>query len=227
MPNVPALTNVARLSYVEFLTMMNNGRGQMPSFPSLSSSNVTELYALLGGTVSATNGPAQSGRGSRPRGAYPPGFVAPTNNFKVAEGGYGLEHPDLLAPPWSTITAYDLNKGTIKWHVALGNNASVNTDTNKMTGRPSAQSHQSMIVVPTGIVFATCGDGRLYAYDADNGSVIWSTRLPHGGNGLPSMYEVNGRAYIAICTPGGGNGRGGAQPALPPGYVVYGLPEGK
>jgi quinoprotein glucose dehydrogenase len=79
-----------------------------------------------------------------------------------------------------------------------------------------------MIVTSTGLVFATCADGKLYAYDADNGAVLWSTQLPRNTEGLPAMYEVNGRAYIAICLVAGR-----APGTLPPGYVVYGLPEKK
>jgi quinoprotein glucose dehydrogenase len=73
-------------------------------------------------------------------------------------------------------------------------------------------------------VFATCADRKLYAYDAENGKVIWSTKLPRSTEGLMSLYEVSGRAYIAIClVPGTVGGTG----TLPAGYVVYGLPESK
>jgi quinoprotein glucose dehydrogenase len=33
--------------------------------------------------------------------------------------GYGLQ-PAIISPPWSVITAYDLNEGTIKWQVRFG-----------------------------------------------------------------------------------------------------------
>jgi quinoprotein glucose dehydrogenase len=82
-----------------------------------------------------------------------------------------------------------------------------------------------MIVTSTGLVFATCADGKLYAYDADNGDVLWSTQLPRNTEGLPAMYEVNGRAYIAICLVAGTVR--GAPGTLPPGYVVYSLAEKK
>ena len=92
-----------------------------------------------------------------------------------------------------------------------------------MTGLPDGEQRRSMIVTSTGIVFATCADGKLYAYDADDGSVIWSTQLPRNTEGLQSMYEVNGHAYIAIClVPATVSGHPGTLPA---GYVVYGLPE--
>jgi quinoprotein glucose dehydrogenase len=223
--NVPALTNVARLSFTEFQTIVSVGKGQMPGFPNLEESAVGDLYTLLGGTNVVAHERRGGGfRGRGPRG-YPEGVVAPTNNYRVAAGGFGLETPNLLKPPWSTITAYDLNKGTIKWQVPLGQDPNVVPMDGKMTGLPSGEQRRSMIVTSTGLVFATCADGKLYAYDADNGAVLWSTQLPRNTEGLPAMYEVNGRAYIAICLVAGTVGR--APGTLPPGYVVYGLPEKK
>lgn len=220
--NVPALTNVARLSFTEFQTIVAVGKGQMPGFPNLEESAVGDLYTLLGGTnVVARERRGGAARARGPRG-YPEGVVAPTNNYRVAAGGFGLETPNLLKPPWSTITAYDLNKGTIKWQVPLGQDPNAVPMDGKMTGLPSGEQRRSMIVTSTGLVFATCADGKLYAYDADNGAVLWSTQLPRNTEGLPAMYEVNGRAYIAICLVAGR-----APGTLPPGYVVYGLPEKK
>jgi quinoprotein glucose dehydrogenase len=241
MPTVPDLTNVARISLTEFETTVSVGKGLMPAFPTLEETTLRELYALLGGTATniagergdvpwehgaSQGGGFAGGHGGRSRGgmrAYPEGVVAPTNTYKVGLGGYGMETRDWLSPPWSTITAYDLNKGTIKWHVALGQDPRIVPVDGKMTGLPDGEQRRSMIVTSTGIVFATCADGKLYAYDADDGSVIWSTQLPRNTEGLQSMYEVNGRAYIAIClVPGTVAGHPGT---LPPGYVVYGLPE--
>jgi len=222
--NVPALTNVARLSFTEFHTIVSVGKGQMPGFPNLEESTVNELYALLGGITRGADPTARGRRSGGPRG-YPEGVVAPTNNYRIAGGGFGLETPNLLTPPWSTITAYDLNKGTIKWHVPLGQDPDVVPMNGRMTGLPSGEQRRSMIVTSTGLVFATCADGKLYAYNADNGDVLWSTKLPRNTEGLPAMYEVDGRAYIAICLVAGTVR--GAPGTLPPGYVVYGLPEKK
>jgi quinoprotein glucose dehydrogenase len=202
----------------------------MPAFSSIDEKTLNELYTLLGGTNTGDLSVEQrepprnfggGGRGGGPR-AYPEGTVAPNNTYKVGLGGYGMETRDWISPPWSTITAYDLNKGTIKWHVALGQDPKVVPMDGKMTGIPDGEQRRSMIVTSTGIVFATCSDGKLYAYDAEDGQVIWSTKLPRNTEGLPSMYEVNGRAYLAIClVPGTVGGPG----TLPAGYVVYGLPE--
>jgi quinoprotein glucose dehydrogenase len=43
------------------------------------------------------------------------------------------------------------------------------------------------------IVFSTGRDGVLYAFDADNGEVLWSAELPMGTEGLPAAYRVKAR----------------------------------
>ena len=55
-----------------------------------------------------------------------------------------------------------------------------------------------MVVTSTGLVFATARDGKMRAYDADTGAMLWTRDLPHGAEGIPSMYAINGRAYLAV-----------------------------
>jgi quinoprotein glucose dehydrogenase len=203
-----------------------------------------DLAPIEGPVVESGGAPAAaeaSGRGGRGggrggRGAYPDDFVPPTIQYEIS-GGYGLEYSDLLSPPWSTITAYDLNKGTIKWTRPLGQDQRiVQTQLfkdlgGKETGIPIGTPHKGMIVTATGIVFATCKDGYLYAYDEDNGNMLWKYRMPGGAEGLMCMYESKGRQYLAFFnTRGGGGGRGGGQNASPvqtPAFVALALPEKK
>jgi glucose dehydrogenase len=64
------------------------------------------------------------------------------------------------------------------------------------------------------------------AYDADNGAVLWEHDLPAATEGVPAVYEIDGRQYVAI--PVGGNGMFPPQldfPAPGPGrYKVFTLP---
>ncbi len=146
-----------------------------------------------------------------------------------------MSHPYLLAPPWSTIIAYDLNRGVIKWQKPLGQDRDVLREGGKDTGVPRGAQRQGMIVTSTGIVFSTARDGKFYAFDADNGEVLWSADLPMGSEGLPAMYEVKGRHYIVVnaTTPltFGLNSREGGIGSPDPlgrgGYVVFSLPQKK
>src|SRR5207244_2892463 len=47
---------------------------------------------------------------------YPAGVEAPAHRYWT---DYGL-HATAIKPPWSTLTAYDLNEGIIRWQIPLG-----------------------------------------------------------------------------------------------------------
>jgi len=93
-----------------------------------------------------------------------------------------------------------------------------------------------MIVTSTGLLFATAKDGQVRAYDAETGAVLWTGALPRGSEGIPAMYEINGRQYLAVCattglTWGKASREGGpwtqadGEPNGPSAYVVFALPE--
>jgi quinoprotein glucose dehydrogenase len=160
---------------------------------------------------------------------YPEGVSAPSQRYYT---DYGLGYPYLMAPPWSTIIAYDLNRGVIKWKKPLGQDRDVTEAGGKNTGVPRGSQRQGMIVTSTGIVFSTARDGKFYAFDADNGNVLWSSDLPMGTEGLPAIYEVKGQHYIVVnaTTPltWGLNSResgiGSPDPLGRGGYVIFSMP---
>jgi len=60
----------------------------------------------------------------------------------------------------------------------------------------------------SGIAFSGSLEGNLYAFDTRTGKVLWkSPQLASGIVAQPSVYEVNGKEYVAILT-----GYGGANP---------------
>ena len=55
-----------------------------------------------------------------------------------------------------------------------------------------------------GIVFGgSGGDLTVRAYDEDTGKVLWEHQLEAAPDGVPSVYEVNGREYVVFCARGG------------------------
>jgi quinoprotein glucose dehydrogenase len=58
---------------------------------------------------------------------------------------------------------------------------------------------QGMVVTSSGILFCTGKDGKIYAFDVDNGKQLWSYELPTGTEGIPAMYEINGKHYLVVC----------------------------
>jgi len=186
-----------------------------------------------------------------PPAAPAPGAQAPTltrsgGNVQHAYGGNGGSAPypegvevpevrynsawavsqDAIKPPWSTLTAYDLNQGTIKWQVPIGDDLAMAARGIHNTG--SRMLRTGIIPTATGVVFQVSGDRKLRAYDEDTGKVLWTKEIGGSSSGVPTMYEVNGRQFLVIAV-GAGGGRGGAAvPAansnLPTGYVAFALP---
>ncbi len=192
-----------------------------------------------GGPVVASGG-APGGQevrrpGPRPPGPppYPTGVDAPAQRYFT---DYGLSFPFIMTAPWSTLTAYDLNTGTIKWKTPLGLDRDAAAAGGHDTGMPRGSQRLSMLVTSTGLLFATARDGKIRAYDADNGAVLWMADLPHGAEGIPTMYAVNGRAYLAVAATArllwGRKALGGSDPwvageagsDVPGGYIVFALP---
>ena len=126
------------------------------------------------------------------------------------------------------MVAYDLNTGTIKWRKPIGED-SLYSKGDKTTGAPSGVLRKGMVVTSTGIVFATAKGGKLYAFDAENGTVLWETTLSHETNGQPIMFTKNGKQYLVVNATGTfakDSYNHAAKPgALPRGYLLYALPD--
>jgi quinoprotein glucose dehydrogenase len=69
----------------------------------------------------------------------------------------------------------------------------------------------------------------VYAFDADNGKLLWETTLSTESTGQPAMYEVNGKQYLVINASGrfepGSYDFSKKPGALPKSYVVFALPD--
>ena len=232
----------SRVNSESFGSIMSVGKGRMPAFPHLTDTEVADIYAYL--TPEAQRGRGQGGEENLPEGPvvasggvsvelqpaagqrmtdYPADYSGPRSEF-VETNNWGLGVPNLLTPPWSLIVAYDLNEGKIKWKIPLGNDDSI--PGSKNLSMPNGSQGKGMVVTSTGLLFSTCLDGRVYAYNTDNGDILWSTDLGRGNpGGLPAMYEVNGRQYLVVCSVGGLKDDTKKEEDIPKGYVVYALPK--
>jgi quinoprotein glucose dehydrogenase len=123
--------------------------------------------------------------------AYPPGISAPEVRMYTAYGMNGT----IVKPPYSTLTAYDLNAGTIKWQVpGGGDDQRAVAEGAKDTGYILQRT--GIITTSAGLLFHAGGDRVVRIYDSDTGQVLWTAPLPAGSRGIPTMYEVNGRAVL-------------------------------
>jgi quinoprotein glucose dehydrogenase len=163
----------------------------------------------------------------------------PTDVTDVPPVRYMSDYGVLAAytkPPYTTITAYDLNTGEIKWQVPNGDHpATIRAGGPPNTGGLAAR--YGMVITKGGLVFEAGNDGKVRAYDEDTGQVLWTGSFAGGTSGVPVGYESKGREYFVLLTSasggrggGGGGGRGAApQPPIDPntpiGAVAFALPK--
>ena len=145
---------------------------------------------------------------------------------RYVTNGFGL-YPTIVNPPYTTLTAYDLNQGTIKWQIGLGDDLRLAGQGVTGTGT-AAMTKGGIIVTGTGLLFVTAADRKVHVYDSATGKQIWELPLGGATTGAPSMYELDGRQYLLVTAAGvtGRGGRGDTAPAsaTPVGIVAYALP---
>ena len=144
--------------------------------------------------------------------------------------GFGL-YPTIVNPPYTTLTAYDLNSGTIKWQIGLGDDLRLVEQ--GITGTGTAATVKGGII-PTGDRTAVRHGRRPQGPRVRQQHRQADLELAAGRpttSGSPSMYELGGRQYLLV-TASAADGRSGARgapsgtPAPPTGIVVYALPAG-
>jgi len=179
-----------------------------------------------GGAAGA--GGAGGGRGGAGAAPVPQNTGDLTRYTQSYQFFYGTSNgTSIIGPPWSQLTAYDLNSGKILWQIPVGSIPGLK-DSN--TG---AQFSRGGVVVTGGglVLLATPSDRRLHAYDQDNGKLIWEFDLPNVSEGVPTVYQVAGKEYIAFCVGGGQLDQPrsfSTLPAAAPGaYMVFALPDKK
>jgi len=177
--------------------------------------------------------------------AAPPGSAAAVAAQSFNEVPYpeGAEHPAVryyspygyetlaINPPWSTLTAYDLNKGTILWQVPFGDNPAAGPNLGKEL-RGNLWPKSGVAVTASGLVLFASNEGKLRVLNAADGKQIAEYPLPNGSTGVPAVYEVNGRQYVLINATGPANDLriapgGEAPPNGPKSYVAFALPAAK
>jgi quinoprotein glucose dehydrogenase len=218
----------AAASASEFRALVRSGRGQMPGFSetTLPQSDLDAVSAYLANPAAGAV-PAQAGRG-----AVPPPAEGQTRYYTpygTLNANNGLP---AIGPPWSELTAYDLNLGIIKWQVPFGTVPSLAAKGIKNTGSYHP-TRNGLAVTAGGVIFAgTWSDRTVRAYDKDSGRVLWERELESNPEGIPAVYEAGGREYVVFCTRAGRvfDNIGAESIAWAPGkpeaagYYVFALP---
>jgi quinoprotein glucose dehydrogenase len=132
----------------------------------------------------------------------------------------------LLKPPYSRMTAIDMNSGEHRWMVPTGNGDRVrNLPALKGLNLPPLGGDVTLsgpLLTKTVLVYAlttggSTGGPRLVAYDKANGHELGAVDLPGTAIGTPMTYVLGGKQYIALTV------QGATREALPE-LVAFALP---
>ena len=134
--------------------------------------------------------------------------------------GFGL-YPTIVNPPYTTLTAYDLNTGTIKWQIGLGDDLRLAGQGIKGTGT-AATVKGGLIVTGdrAGVRHRGRPQGPRLRQRDRQADLRAAARRPRRA-GAPSMYEHDGRQYLLVTASGPA---GGPPSAAPTGIIAYALP---
>ncbi len=171
--------------------------------PSYNQPAVVAFYApdtAQGATVAYTHGADEASRLEQIRaGTFRSGPLMPQ----------GLP---LVKPPYSRMSALDLNTGEYVWQVPTGNG-------DRFRNHPRLRdlnlpplggdgTRTGVVLTKTLVIYnlsagGTNGGPRMVAYDKATGEELGSVDLPSGALGTPMTYMVDGKQYVALGIGGG------------------------
>lgn len=189
----PSLIGIKdRVNHQDLSTIISSGRGMMPGFPQITTSEKKVLIEFLQEKTSHENDVKLVENSSQPQ--KDSWEFKGYTKFLDSEGRPGIK------PPWGRLTAIDLNTGQHKWQVPLGE-----IESYKKRGIPNSgtENYGGPIVTATGILFiGATEDNKIRAFDTANGALLWESALPYSAFATPSTYQVNGEQYIVIACGG-------------------------
>jgi quinoprotein glucose dehydrogenase len=128
-----------------------------------------------------------------------------------------------IAPPWTSLTAYDLNQGTILWKIPLGEVPHLAARGIRNTG--THYPKVGPVVTAGGLIFTGTRDKKVRALDVADGKVLWEQELEMALEGMPAVYETGGRQYVLFCSSAQVGLTPATQVKIRGSYVAFALPE--
>ena len=148
---------------------------------------------------------------------YP--YTSPVNFLLQSNGMVAIK------PPFSFLTAYDMNTGNILWRIPNGTVTPLQEQGVADVGAQASRG--GPVATASGLLFVgTATDHTFRARDAATGAELWEYKLDAATEGVPAVYAVDGRQYVTIPVGGVGhfaNNLGLGEPG-PSKYVTFALP---
>jgi glucose dehydrogenase len=164
------------------------------------------------GARGAGSAPAGAGRGGAAAGGGRGG-----GGGEGGGGGLSVQGLPLVKPPYSRITAIDMDKGEFRWQVPFGatpdnirNNPALKGLDLPPLGRPGNNS--GTLVTKTVLVAGETNLGptpsgqrgaMLRAFDKATGKEVGAVYLPAQQSGTPMTYLADGKQYLVLAISGG------------------------
>lgn len=141
------------------------------------------------------------------------------SGFGFLIGSSGLSP---IAPPWSSLTAYDLNSGVIAWKIPLGDVPQLAAE--GIMGTGSHYPKVGPVVTAGGLIFTGTRDCKVRAFDERTGKVLWEKTVDAALEGEPAIYEIDGREYIVFCAAAQVALTSTSRTKIHGAYVAFALP---
>jgi quinoprotein glucose dehydrogenase len=184
------------------------------------------VVGVAGQPVNMIRGPGEGVGADAP----PPPKTPPPAGGGGGGGRLSVDGLPLLKPPYSTISAINLDTGDIAWQIPHGETPDFIRNNPALTGlnipRTGQAGYQigtlvtkSLVVAGDGIVTTTTDHPRgamLRAYDKATGKEVGAVWMPAPQSGSPMTYSVNGKQYLVVAVSGG---------VYSGEYIAYTLPE--
>ncbi len=137
--------------------------------------------------------------------------------FMIASNGLAA-----IKPPWTTLVAYDLNAGSIKWSIPLGDVPELASQGIRNTG--TQYPKVGPVITAGGLIFTGTRDRKVRAFDVETGKLLWEQQVDMALEGMPAVYEIHGRQYIVFCAAAQAGLTPATQVKLQGAYVAFALP---
>ena len=118
-----------------------------------------------------------------------------------------------MKPPYSRVTAYDLNTGTIAWQIPIGDGPRHHPLLKDLDLGPLGSGARGTVLATKTLLFVGSRGGQregdtpepptLNALDKATGKTVWTGTLPMGPVASPMTFTHMGAQYVAIAVGGG------------------------